>query len=234
MRFQDILFDLDGTLTASGPGITRSAQYALHRMGIEEPDAKKLTFFVGPPLNLTFRERYGMNEAQTAQAIGYFREQYDSKGVFENELYPGVPEMLKKLSLGGCRLAIASSKPENLVHKVLERFGIASYFTVIVGSAPDAELDNKAGADNKQQMVKKALQELSLPESAGGRMKDCAMVGDRFYDIEGAIANDVTAVGVSYGYGSRIELEKAGAAYVADSVEELQAFLQGGGHAERK
>lgn len=221
MKIQAILFDLDGTLTASGPGITRSAQYALHRMGIEEPDASKLTFFVGPPLNLTFRERYGMNDEETARAISLFRERYDTKGVFENELYPGIVDMLKKLSISGHVLAVSSSKPQYLVEEVLSHFDIRKYFRVIVGSSADAEEDSRMGADNKAEMIRKTLTELAhmIPASPA------AMVGDRFYDINGAKANHLTAVGVSYGYGTREELEKAGADYVADTVTELEQYL---------
>ena len=270
MAFQNILFDLDGTLTESGPGITRSVQYALHQMGIEEPDLQKLEPFVGPPLNLSFRERYGMNEEETGRAIHYFRESYDTKGIYENNVYPGVRELLQMLHEQGSRLAIASSKPEPMVHRVLEHFGIAGYFDVIVGSHVEEELDNKMGADNKLLMVKKALQGLGLsvepdsgvagePESAmteepgpamteepgpamagepepamtealrQARRKSYAMVGDRSFDMNGAKANHVTAVGVSYGYGSRRELEEAGADFIADTVEELGRILMADG-----
>lgn len=224
MAFQNILFDLDGTLTESGPGITRSVQYALHQMGIEEPDLQKLEPFVGPPLNLSFRERYGMSEEETGRAIHYFRESYDTKGIYENNVYPGVRELLQQLHEQGRRLAIASSKPEPMVHRVLEHFGIAGYFDVIVGSHVEEELDNKMGADNKLLMVKKALQGLGLSVEQG-RRKSYAMVGDRSFDMNGAKANHVTAVGVSYGYGSRRELEEAGADFIADTVEELGRIL---------
>lgn len=228
MAFQNILFDLDGTLTESGPGITRSVQYALHQMGIEEPDLQKLEPFVGPPLNLSFRERYGMNEEETGRAIHYFRESYDTKGIYENNVYPGVRELLQQLHEKGSRLAIASSKPEPMVHRVLEHFGIAGYFDVIVGSHVEEELDNKMGADNKLLMVKKALQGLGLSVESGHR-KSYAMVGDRSFDMNGAKANHVTAVGVSYGYGSRRELEEAGADFIADTVEELGRILMADG-----
>lgn len=238
MSFESILFDLDGTLTESGPGITRSVQYALHRMGIEEQDLGKLEPFVGPPLNLSFRERYGMNEEESAQAIHYFRERYDTSGVYENRLYPGVRELLSRLHKAGVRLAIASSKPEPMVHKVLEHFGIEGDFNVIVGSRMEEELDNKMGADNKLRMVQKALQGLGIRKDAeyvresdpssednAAEIGRCAMVGDRSFDMRGAKANRVTAVGVTYGYGSRRELEEAGADFIAANAEELGEIL---------
>ena len=224
MVWNSILFDLDGTLTESGPGITRSVQYALHQMGIEEPDLAKLEAFVGPPLNLSFREIYGMDEKQTAEAIRWFRERYNETGVFENRLYPGVMDMLQSLHAAGKRLAIASSKPEQMVHKVLEHFDIKNCFDVIVGSPMSAEEDNRMGADNKLLMVQKALEGLGIRDGADHR-KDCAMVGDRMFDMKGAKANKVAAVGVTYGYGSREELLEAGAEELAGSVEELERIL---------
>ena len=228
MKYSKILFDLDGTLTESGPGITHAVQYALHQMGIEEPNRSQLECFVGPPLNVSFREYYGMNEQQSAEAIHHFREVYDREMIYENEVYPGVPKLLKTLHEQGVHLAIASSKPENMVHKVLEYFGLKSFFDVIVGSSISEELDNKMGTDNKLLMVQKALRELGVLQSAEGvPIMDCAMVGDRSFDIKGARANHVTAVGVTYGYGSRQELEEAGAEYIADDVRQLQEILCG-------
>lgn len=226
MAWSSILFDLDGTLTESGPGITRSVQYALEKMGISEPDLAKLETFVGPPLNLSFREQYGFDEEKTKEAIRWFRQRYDAEGVFENSLYPGAYDLLKKLQAAGKRLAIASSKPEQMVHKVLEHFDIADCFDVIVGSPMSAEEDNKMGADNKLLMVQKALLGLGIREGEDHRA-DCAMVGDRSFDMKGAKANRVAAIGVTYGYGSREELLEAGADELAASVEELGRILLG-------
>ncbi len=225
MAYSKILFDLDGTLTESGPGITHAVQYALQQMGIEEPDREKLECFVGPPLNVTFRQRYGMNEEETAKAIRCFREVYDGGMIFENRVYPGVPELLEELCGRGVRLAIASSKPQPMVEKVLEHFGLRDCFDVIVGAASSAEEDNRSGVDHKLMIVQKALAELGLPDAPEAPKPDCAMVGDRSFDIKGARFNHVAAIGVSYGYGSREELEEAGADAVADSVEELRRLL---------
>lgn len=252
MRFARILFDLDGTLSESGPGITKSAQYALHKMGIEEPDAGKLTYFAGPPLNLTFRKYYGMNDEETSRAVRFFQERYNREGLFETRLYPGIKDMLEKLSArlssddeaasGASEadagssvqqrvLVIASSKPEPLVRQVLQYLGIEQYFQVIVGSDPSEEADNKAGADNKQRMIAKALEVSDAwlkSEKPGNKeisLSETAMAGDRHFDIEGAKKNHITAVGVSYGYGSEEELQEAGADYTADSVSELTRYL---------
>ncbi len=227
MAYSRILFDLDGTLTESGPGITHAVQYALQQVGIEEPDREKLECFVGPPLNVMFRQRYGMDEEESARAIRCFREVYDGGMIFENRVYPGVPALLEELHGRGIRLAIASSKPQPMVEKVLEHFSLREYFDVIVGAASSAEEDNRSGADHKLMIVQKALTELGLPSAPEAAKPDCAMVGDRSYDIKGARFNHVAAIGVSYGYGSEEELEEAGAEAVAGSVEELHGLLLG-------
>lgn len=227
MAYFRILFDLDGTLTESGPGITHAVQYALQQVGIEEPDREKLECFVGPPLNVMFRQRYGMDEEKSARAIRCFREVYDGGMIFENRVYPGVPALLEELHGRGIRLAIASSKPQPMVEKVLEHFGLREYFDVIVGAASSAEEDNRSGADHKLMIVQKALTELGLPSAPEAVKPDCAMVGDRSYDMKGARFNHVAAIGVSYGYGSEEELKEAGAEAVAGSAEELRSLLLG-------
>lgn len=225
-EYEYILFDLDGTLSQSGPGITRCAQYALHEMGVEEPDLKKLEVFVGPPLNVSFRKYYGFSPEQAVEAVRIFQERYDQTGVFENEIYPGIDTMLRTLKTAGRHLAIASSKPRHLIPIVLRSFGIEEYFEVISAPGFEQELTNKMSSDNKQYMVQQALELLGI---AGLRAEDrherCAMIGDRFYDIEGALANHVTAVGVTYGYGTREELVQAGAELIADSAAELTDLL---------
>lgn len=208
-----VLFDLDGTLTDSGLGITKAAQYALADQGINEPDISKLGFFVGPPLNLTFMEHYGMDEEHMRQAVRKFREYYNPTGVFENEIYDGIQDMLKACHGAGQKLAIASSKPQVLVHKVLQYFDIESYFTVIVGS----ELDGRR--TDKKEVVEEALRLLMA------NADETAMVGDRCYDISGALDHDLHAIGVTYGYGSYLELKNAGADVVFDTVGQLKHYL---------
>ena len=110
--FQYILFDLDGTLTDPKPGITGCVQYALHEMGIEEPDPDRLEVFIGPPLLESFMEFYGMERRMAERAVEKYRERFVVTGIYENELYPGMKEMLAALKEAGCHLAVASSKPE--------------------------------------------------------------------------------------------------------------------------
>lgn len=214
-----ILFDLDGTLTDPKPGITGCVQYALHQFGIEEPDADKLEPFIGPPLLDSFQEFYGFDEEKGQQAIAYYRERFSVVGLFENEVYPGIPQMLAKLQASGCHLAVASSKPEVFVRRILEHFALLNYFEVIVGS----ELDGRRS--RKEEVVEEALRQLTGGEMDEMNPENTAMVGDRKFDILGAKAYHIAAVGVSYGYAAKGELEEAGADRIAGTVEELERML---------
>lgn len=135
--FEYILFDLDGTLTDPKLGITSSVQYALRALGIEEPSLDKLEVFIGPPLTDSFREFYGLDEEQMTTAVDKYRERFATQGIFENEIYPGIPQMLADLKAKGKKLAIASSKPTLFVEQILEHFEIGKYFDHVVGSNMD-------------------------------------------------------------------------------------------------
>ena len=208
-----ILFDLDGTLTDSGPGITACVQYALEKMGRPEPDLKKLEVFIGPPLMDQFMAYAGFSKEEAEEATKYYRERYTKTGMFENALYPGIEELLAYLKDQGCVLAVASSKPEVYVRQILEHFHLTGYFTEIVG----AELE-EGGISKKEEVIEEALKRLHMESSR----QDVVMVGDRCYDVLGAHACGIQCIGVAYGYGSMDELIKAGVTYVADSVEELE------------
>lgn len=222
------LFDLDGTLSESAPGITKCVQYALRHFGIEEPDLKKLETFVGPPLRDEFRKRYGFDDAQCTEAVEIYRERYRTTGIFECGLYEGVPEMLRKCHEKGIRLAVASSKPEVFVVQIMEHFHVAQYFDVMCGADLSDDRKNITGADGKEMVVRRALAALSKAGSTGedpDYKKSCVMIGDRNLDIVGAIRNGVIPVGVTFGYGTRQELEEAHAEHIFDTVQDLEEFL---------
>lgn len=212
-----LLFDLDGTLTDPKQGITTCVQYALKDFGIEEPDLDKLEPFIGPPLKDSFMEFYGFTEKQAQRAVTKYRERFQDIGIFENEVYRGIPQMLKKLRLRGMRLAVASSKPTVFVERILEHFHIREYFDVVVGS----ELDGRRV--EKEEVVREALRRL-FPDGRVDKSK-VYMIGDRKFDVEGAKALGIDSVGVSYGYGGMEELRAAHADYIVRSVEELRRFL---------
>lgn len=214
------LFDLDGTLTDSREGITKSVQYALHHYGIEEPDLKKLEKFIGPPLVDSFHDFYGFSEEQSWEACEVYRERFIPIGIFENKVYPGIPELLEKMKEKKIRTALASSKPEVSVRRILDHFDLMKYFDVVVGSDPDGS------HGTKEEIVERALSELGVQLlSMEDRFGQCAMIGDRKFDINGAKQHGVTAVGVRYGFADDGELEEAGADYIVDSVAKLEALL---------
>lgn len=212
-----VLFDLDGTLTASGEGIVKSVQYALERMGREVPDPSALTVFIGPPLVQEFIDFSGMTHEEALRALELYRERYTTVGLFENRPYQGIVELLESLRAAGITTCVASSKPEPFVQRILDHFGMAGLFDQVVG----ATLDEKRTA--KADVIEEALVRLGM----GGERDAVTMVGDRAQDARGAQAAGVGFVGVTYGYGSREELVGAGAQTVVDTVDELGRVLVG-------
>lgn len=221
-----ILFDLDGTLTDPGVGITNSVMYALKRFGIEETDRTKLYPFIGPPLLNSFMEFYGFDEKKAEKAVGYYREYYRKTGIYENLVYDGIPEMLEQLKADGCTILLATSKPEPFAKQILEHFNLMQYFDFVAGS----DLEGKRNTKGK--VISYALK--AYGEKSGIDWKvlkeKAVMAGDRFYDIEGAKENNIVSVGILFGYGSREELARAGADRLIEkpgnmrhAVEEIMA-----------
>ena len=212
-----LLFDLDGTLTDPGAGITACVRYALQAFGIEETDQAKLEKFIGPPLQDSFMNFYGFDDEQANAAVAKYRERFQDTGIFENEVYEGIPKMLRTLQSKGFFLAVASSKPQVFVERIMDHFDLRKYFKVIVGS----ELDGTRGS--KEEVVQEALNQLFAykPIQKG----QVYMIGDRSFDVEGARAQGIESVGVTYGYGGMEELKAAKADYIVRSVEELEKFL---------
>ena len=217
--FAYVLFDLDGTLTDPKEGITKSVQFALRQQGIREPNLDRLEPFIGPPLHDSFMDFYDMTQEQADMAVADYRKRFAPVGIFENKVYPGIPQMLAHLKEAGIRLAVASSKPEKFVVQILEHFKLASYFDVVVGSGMDGSLGTK------EEVVEEALRRLEGQVKKGMG----AMVGDRKYDIYGGKEHGLTTVGVSFGYAGKGELEAAGADYFARTVAQLEKFLLEGG-----
>ena len=214
MSWDYICFDMDGTLSDSGPGITRCADYALRQMGFATAGPDSLRYFVGPPLTESFGVMNGMDEAQTAQAIRLFRARYAEKGIHEHEAYPGVPEMLRALRDAGKHLQIASSKPRTYVLQILTEYGVIDCFENIVGSEFDGTLSKKAD------VIEEILRRLA---EAGAEKSQIVMIGDRHYDVRGAREHGLRCIGVRYGYGTPDELAEAD--FAVDSVEELRELL---------
>lgn len=210
-----ILFDLDGTLTDPKGGITKSVQYALRKMRIIEENLDDLLKFIGPPLTESFRDYYGMDESDTWEAIKFYREYFTDKGMLDNEIFPGIPELLSSLRSRGHSLGVATSKPTVYSEVILKHFEIDKYFDVVIGS----NLDGTRMV--KKEIIEDALKSLQVPE-----LDKVLMIGDRKHDIIGAQKNKIDSVGVVFGYGSREELEAAGATYLAETVEELAELFR--------
>ena len=211
---QDILlFDLDGTLTDPGIGITNSVMYALKSFGIIEHAREKLYPFIGPPLLNSFMEFYGFDEQKAEEAVTRYREYYQETGIYENLVYDGIPELLKELKTEGKIILLATSKPEPFAKQILTHFNLMQYFTAVAGS------DFGKIRNTKGKVIAYAL-ELYAKMSGGtvqALRERAIMIGDRSYDIEGAKENGIRSVGVLWGYGSREELEKAGADNVIET-----------------
>jgi phosphoglycolate phosphatase len=214
------LFDLDGTLTESGPGIMKSIEAALRKQGITDYTEKQIRACIGPPLYDSFRDQFGMSGAAVEQAVADYRERYGRVGIFENRLYDGVREMLEMLARNRILTGLASSKPEFYVRQILAHFQIDGLFPVVTGATADEKLVEKP--DIIRLAIRRAAPFFPIGELTKDRIW---MAGDRFYDVNGAKACGIRCVGVTYGYGSRMELEKAGADAIASTPEELGRIL---------
>lgn len=213
MKYQNVLFDLDGTLTDPAEGITNSVAHAIRRMGMTPPPHEELLCYIGPPLTYGFTEYGGVPVDKADDAVAYYREHFADKGLFENEMYEGVPELLQSLKDAGVGVYLATSKPTVFSRRILEHFGIAGYFDGIVGS----ELDGHRV--DKTEVIRYVLDTYNIPRDTA------VMIGDRKFDIAGALSECIDAVGVSYGYGSVEELTEAGATVIVDSPAELRKAL---------
>ncbi|MFB6467822.1 HAD family hydrolase [Cytobacillus sp. Hz8] len=209
-----ILFDLDGTLSDPKIGITKSVQYALKKMNIEEPDLDMLECFIGPPLSVSFAEYYDFNEFQRNQAIEFYRERFKEKGMFENKLFSLIPDLLKALKDQGLTLVVATSKLTVFSEQILAYFHIDTYFDLIVGS----NLDGTRSA--KGEIIQYILEHYKDHPK-----EDFIMIGDRKYDIIGANQTGIDSIGVTYGYGTYEELAAAKATYIVETVEELKNII---------
>ncbi len=206
-----ILFDLDGTLTDSGEGIINCATLALEHFGLPVPDRQTMRVFVGPPLDQTFIQ-FGVPADKAHEAIAVYRSRYTTIGKFENSPYPGIESLLQQLKAQGHRLFVATSKPEGLSIEILEKFGLAKYFEMVCGATLD-------GTRSKKEDVIAYLFEKADYTS------QVIMVGDTEYDILGAKAHGIPAIGVAWGYGKIADMETAGAAAIAYSMEQLYELL---------
>jgi phosphoglycolate phosphatase len=213
-QFTHIIFDLDGTLTDPREGIGNSIKFALDKLKKSEFSEDLLDRFIGPSLQWGFSNIFGLDEKDTDHAVKYFREYFGEKGLYENEPYPGIKELLENLQASGKKLYIASSKLEKYVHRILEHFGFEQYFTMVKGA------DYSGLNASKQELIYEIMAVHDIAHE-----KNVVMVGDTVYDIEGGKHNRISTIAVGYGFGIKDELIAAGTDFYAETVDGLSKIL---------
>ncbi len=214
--YHTVAFDLDGTLSDPKRGLTSAFRYAFRKMKIDYGDDSVLESFIGPPLRDEWMRRYSLTRDEAEEAVAYFREYYSVYGWWDNELYAGIPELLSALRCAGCRIVLATSKPDVHSRKILNRFNLTKYFDFCEGASFDTSRERKCD------VLRYALDKVGVTEDD---YSGVIMVGDTKYDIEGAREVGVKSLGVLYGYGSRDDLVRYGADYLARSVDEIYKIL---------
>ena len=225
MRKKYILLDLDGTLTDSSKGITKSVQYALEKMGITENDMAVLKRYIGPPLNESFTRFHGLSDEDSLKAVAYYRERYADTGLYENKLFDGIKEFLAGLKKEGYIVALATCKPEIYVPTILKHFDIEQYFDVAVGS--ELEGGKRRHKDDViEEVISQIIKLKDIPATDVYDVKaDAIMIGDRKDDVLGAKDAGIESIGLRYGFAEADELENAGADYILENVEDILPFL---------
>ncbi|NNJ10856.1 HAD hydrolase-like protein [Chloroflexales bacterium ZM16-3] len=213
-RYTTVLFDLDGTLTDPLEGIARCIRYALERLGRPPLSDEVLRGWIGPSLRNSLASVLDGDQALVEQGMTLYRERYAPIGIYENRVYEGIPKLLADLAAAGCKVCLATSKPQIFAQHILEHFDIVQYFTVIGGASLDTSRESKAD------VIAYVLGELPAADRASA-----VMVGDREHDVLGAREHQLPAIGVTHGYGSRAELTAAGAVAVVDDIAALRDLL---------
>lgn len=213
MKYDAVFLDFDGTIADTGEGIFSSVSYAIREMGYPPLPDDRLRTFIGPPVFASFKRELGMTDEESRLAVIKYREAYSNGGIFLLRVYDGIEELMKKMKKSGIQLAIASSKPENFVKTLIDHLKINDMIDFIAAPQSDNAPESKAA------LVEKAVGHFGVDKSRA------LMVGDRYFDIEGAKGAGVESAGVTFGYGSREELRNAGATYLADSAEDLEKII---------
>jgi len=214
MSYKYILFDLDGTIIDSQPGVVKAAEFALNKMGVPQTQIADLDRFIGPPLKFSFKSFYSFSDEFADKAVEYFREYYRDKGILDCTVYEGMVPLLQMLIQKGFYIALATSKPVVFARRILERFEIIDYFDAIAGANMD---DSRS---DKSELILQACEELGARD-----LSQVVMIGDTKYDIEVAVKLDIDSIGVLYGFSTLEDFQKAGATYVVNTVAELAHLL---------
>ncbi len=213
MNYKTAIFDLDGTITDSGPGIMNAIRYAVKKRGLPDVPEEVLRSFIGPPLKEQFRSVFGLSDDEGTIMVATYREYYGEKGIFENRVYDGVPEVFQKLQEAGVRILMATSKPEKYAKQIAEHFGFDKYFDFIGGACMDGR------RTDKHDVIEYVI------DSCKVCRENTVMIGDRRHDMIGASKAGIRSIGVLYGYGSREELERAGADMIAVTPDDISKLI---------
>lgn len=213
MKYRLAMFDFDGTICDTGPGITRCVAYALKKLGIEEQSEERLKLFVGPPLGGSFMKHYGLSAEDAERAVLYYREEYVDRGLYECSIYKGVPEMLRRLREGGVVCAVASGKPVEMIHRLIERYSLGGCFSYVSGM--------EGGREQKADIIKHLLSELRVTDRA-----DAVMIGDRANDALGAAGAGVDFIACPYGgYAADGEFDSYNCVLSAEKPQQIADFI---------
>jgi len=215
-QYTSILFDLDGTIVDSAPGITKTLAYTFRTMGLPVPPQSELLAYVGPPILDSFRDRAGMSLGEAAEALAIYRPRYLEVGALDSTVFPGIGDVLGTIHTAGIPLSLATSKPETPATLILSHFGLLDYFDIITGASDDEV------RSSKQDVVAEALVRL---EAFSADLSNPVLIGDRIHDVEGAAANGVPTIFVGWGYGSAAE--GTGSVAIAQTPAELLNLLLG-------
>lgn len=213
--YNAVIFDFDGTLCDTGEGVKKSVKYALDAFGLPCESLDELDCFIGPPLLISFQEKYNQSPSDADLLVKKFRERYSEIGLYESELYPDIASLLKNLKNDGVKVGIASSKPQKFVEALLEKFDIIEYFDAICAVSFNAD------CEPKQSIIDRCIKEF------GCEISETVMVGDTVFDIKGANANSIDSIAVTWGYGSKFDFSVNGATYIADKVLDIEAMVLG-------
>ena len=213
MAYTSILFDLDGTLVDSGEGVLKCAELALRHFNLPIPSPEEMRTFVGPPLRDSFI-RFGCTEEMAQEAIAVYRSRYTTVGKFELFVYPGIERLLQDLTAAGCKLYVATSKPETVSVEILHHLGLAKYFTYIAGA------DQGKSRSTKSEVIAYLLEQV-------GDLEGALMVGDTAYDVIGAAQHGIPCAAITWGYGTVESLEAVHPAVIVDDTAQLLQFVVG-------
>lgn len=213
IKYDGVLLDFDGTIADTGEGIFSSVRYAIEAMGFDPLPEETIHTFIGPPIFSSFRRELNLSDEDSAKAVEKYRERYVEDGIYKLKVYDGLEKLMNDMKKSGIKLAIASSKPENFIVKILEFLKSDNLFDYI--SAPE----NDKAPESKTALVERAVNHLGIDKSRA------VMIGDRYFDIDGAKGAGIDSIGVTFGFGSKEELQNAGATFIAENVDDIRKII---------